>query len=180
MNLFKKIGSENTTVGLDIGSHSIKLAKIKHLKEDYHLEAVGIKKLEKGVIENGVVKKRDELIEAVTTLINQCDPSIVDVVISISGHGILTEKVNFKIEGDDNIEETILWEAKQRSPFDVDDITLDYKILREIPDKDELEVLLVAAKDNIMQGYIDLLYEAGLRPVAVDVDAFAVNNSYAM
>lgn len=180
MNLFKRISGENITAGLDIGSHSIKLAKIKHLKDEYHLEAVGIRNLEKGVIENGIVKKKDALIEAITTLINQCDPSIVDVVISISGHGILSEKFHFKIDQDDNVEETILWEAGQRSPFDVDGITLDYKILREIPDKEELEVLLVAAKDNVMQGYIDLLYEAGLRPVAVDVDAFAVNNSYAL
>jgi type IV pilus assembly protein PilM len=69
-------------------------------------------------------------------------------------------------------------EAGQRSPFDVDNITLDYKILHKHPENDEMEVLLVAAKLQVMQSYIDLLYEAGLRPVVIDVDAFAVTNAY--
>jgi len=180
MNIFKKLRGETSTVGLDIGSYAIKLVKINHHKDEYILEAVGIKELERGIIENGDIKNKEGLIEAVTTLINQCDPSIVDVVISMSGHGMLSEKFNFKIDPNDNVEETILWEAGQRSPFDVDDITLDYKILREISDKNEIEVLLVAAKNQIMQSYIDLLYEAGLRPLIVDVDAFAVNNCYSM
>ncbi len=180
MNIFKKIRGDVSTVGLDIGGYAIKLAKVSHRKDAYYLDAVGIKELEPGIIENGDIKNKEGLIEAVTTLINQCDPSIVDVVISMSGHGMLSEKFNFKIDPNDNVEETILWEAGQRSPFDVDDITLDYKILRQIPDKNEIEVLLVAAKNQIMQSYIDLLYEAGLRPLIVDVDAFAINNCYSL
>lgn len=180
MNILKKLRGQTATVGLDIGSYAIKLAKINHVKDEFHLEAVGIKELEAGIIESGDIKNKDGLIEAVTTLINQCDPSIVDVVISMSGHGMLSEKFNFKIDPNDNVEETILWEAGQRSPFDVEDITLDYKILRNIPDKNEIEVLLVAAKNHIMQNYIDLLYEAGLRPLIVDVDAFAINNCFSL
>lgn len=180
MNIFKKIRGGGATVGLDIGSYSIKLVKINHYKDEYHLEAIGIKELDRGIIESGDIKNKEGLIEAVTTLINQCDPSIVDVVISMSGHGMLSEKFNFKIDPNENVEETILWEAGQRSPFDVDDITLDYKILRQIPDKNEIEVLLVAAKNQIMQNYIDLLYEAELRPLIVDVDAFAINNCFSM
>lgn len=180
MNILRKIRGEVATVGLDIGSHSIKLAKIDHHKGEYHLDAVGMKELEPGIIENGDIKENEGLIEAVTTLINQCDPSIVDVVISMSGHGMLSEKFNFKIDPNENVEEMILWEAGQRSPFDVEDITLDYKILRQLPENNEMEVLLVAAKNIIMQNYIDLLYEAGLRPLIVDVDAFAIYNCYSL
>jgi type IV pilus assembly protein PilM len=50
--------------------------------------------------------------------------------------------------------------------------------LTKHPETDEMEVLLVAAKNQVMQAYIDLLYEAGLRPVVIDVDAFAVTNAY--
>lgn len=178
MTFLKRIRGETSTVGLDIGSYSIKLAKINHVKSQYHLEAVGIRELKPGIVENGDVKDKDGLVDAVTSLINDCDPSIVDVVISMSGQGILSEKFNFKVDTNDNVEEIILWEAGQRSPFDVDDITLDYKILREIPEKNEIEVLLVAAKNHIMQNYIDLLYDAGFRPIIVDTDAFAVYNCY--
>lgn len=174
MNLFKR---ETSTVGLDIGSHSIKLVKLRHARSgDYILEAMGKWDLKPGVVENGEIKNKESLKEAITTLVNQCDPSIVDVVISMSGNAMLSEKFTFNIDHNDNTEETILWEASQKSPFDVDDITLDYKILKEFPEKNQIEVLLVAAKNQIMQNYIDLLYEVGLRPVIVDVETFALYN----
>jgi len=181
MDFSKLIKVPTSTVGLDIGSHSIKLVKINHRRDGYYLEAAGIKELEAETIKNGTIKKRDELIDAITTLVNQCDPSIVDVVISMSGQGLLSDKFNFKIDPDENAEELILWEAGQRSPFDVDDITLDYKILKKVDQSDnEYEVLLVAAKNLVMQSFIDLIYDAGLRPVIVDVAAFAAFNCYTL
>ncbi|MGB7567867.1 MAG: type IV pilus assembly protein PilM [Chitinivibrionales bacterium] len=179
MNFIQRLRGENSTTGLDIGNHSIKLIKIRHLREGYFLEAAGIKELPAGTLEGSEIKNRDALIDAVTTLVNQCDPSIVDVVFSMSGHGIISDKCTFKINPNENAEELILWEAGQRSPFDVDDITLDYKILHRKVQTNEVEVLLVAAKNQIMQNYIDLLYEAGLKPVIVDVVSFAINNCYA-
>jgi len=180
MGLFGSMRGRNTTVGLDIGNHTLKIVKLRHQKDGYFLEAVGIKDLPKGTIEGGEIKKRDALIDAITHLVNQCDPSIREVVFSMSGHGIISDKITFKIEEDDNAEELILWEASQRSPFDVDDITLDYKILRRFPDTHETEVLLVAAKNQMLQSYLDLIYDAALVPVIVDVDAFAITNSYAL
>ncbi len=180
MKWLQKLTGETTTVGLDIGSHAIKIAKILHKKDGFTLQATGIKELPPGTIEGGEIRNRSAFIDAITTLINQCDPGIVDVVISMSGNGIITDKVMFKIDPSENTEEFILWEASQRSPFDVDDITLDYKILSRNQSTSEVEVLLVAAKNQTMQTYIDLLYEAGLKPVMVDVDAFALTNSYAL
>ncbi len=178
MNFIRK---DNATVGLDIGSHSVKLVKLRHGRSGGHfLEAMGKWDLKPGTVENGEIKNKDALREALTTLVQQCDPSIVDVVISMSGNAMLSEKFTFNVDPHDNPEETILWEASQRSPFDVDDITLDYKILHEFPEKNQIEVLLIAAKNQIMQGYIDLVYEAGLRPVIVDVETFAIYNCYAL
>jgi len=180
MNFLRRIQQQHSTVGLDIGNHSLKLVKLNHGPNGYFLEATGIKELPIGTIEGSEIKNKDVLIDAIVTLIDQCDPSIVELVISMSGHGIISDKFTFKVEPNDNPEEIILWEAGQRSPFDVDDITLDYKILHRNPATNEIEVLLVAAKNQIMQNYIDLLYEAGKKPVIIEVDAFAVNNCYSL
>lgn len=179
MGLFNKFKKESTRVGLDIGNKSLKLVEIKEVAGEVYLTAVGVKELRPGVIVNGDIKEKREFIEAVTTLVEQCDASIIDVVISLGGQGLLSDKFTFKIEPNENVNDTIMYEASQRSPFDGDDITRSYKILRRFPETNEVEVLLVAAKNLIMQTYIDALYEAGLRPVIVDVDTFAFNNCYA-
>ena len=98
----------------------------------------------------------------------------------MAGNAIISDKSTFKVENNEDPEEIILWEAGQRSPFDVDDITLDYRILHRNLQTNEVEALLVAAKNQIMQKYIDLLYDAGLKPIVVDVDSLAANNAYAM
>lgn len=180
MKLFSNFKTNNSTSAIDIGNHSLKFVKMSRSRDGYYLEATGIKELPGGTIEGGEIKKKDVLIDAITTLVNQCDPSTIEVVVSMSGHGIISDKFTFKVDPKENAEELILWEAGQRSPFDVDDITLDYKILHKNKDTNEIEVLLVAAKNQVMQTYIDLLYDAGLRPVIVDVDAFAMNNCYAL
>lgn len=180
MNFLSRFNPQRSTVGLDIGNHSLKLVKLVHQRNGYILEATGIKELPPGTIEGSDIKKRDVLIDAISKLVNQCDPSITDVVISMSGHSIISDKITFKNENNENNEEMILWEAGQRSPFDVDDITLDYKILHRNIETNELEVLLVAAKNEIMKSYIDLIYDAHLRPLIVDVDAFAINNCYVL
>jgi len=178
MDLFRRIRGETATVGLDIGNFSLKLAKIVHGRDGKRLVALGIQELPPGTIEGSEIRNRGALIEAISTLVNKCDPSIVEVVISMSGHGIISDRMTFSTESGENTEELILWQAAQRSPFDVDDITLDYTILRRDDPKKEIEVFMVGARNQIMQNYIDLLYDAGLKPVVVDVDAFAVANCY--
>jgi len=180
VNLFSTLRGETTTVGLDIGTHALKLAKIRHAKDGLYLEATGIQELPAGTIEGSDIKNRPALMDAISTLINQCDPNTVEVAISMSGHGILSDRMTFKVEPEEDPEEMILWQATQRSPFDVDDITLDYKILKRNLETGEVDALVVAAKNQIMQHHIDLLYEVGLKPVIVDVDAFAVLNCHAL
>ena len=179
MTLFNRKNRNNYSVGLDIGSKSIKLVELVKEDGDLRLTAVGIKDLPEGVVVNGVVKETDTFVGVITQLINQCNPEIVDVVVSTGTVGILNDKIEFSFESFENIEETILWEATQRSPFDVEDITISYKILNIDEESNKMQVLLVAAKNPNMQPCIDALYEAGLRPTIVDVSSYAFNNCYA-
>jgi type IV pilus assembly protein PilM len=126
------------------------------------------------------VKEKETFVAAITQLINQCDPEIVDVVVSMGTSGILNDKIKFPFESVDNVDETILWEASQRSPFDVGDITISYKILQKNEEEKDMLVLLVAAKNQNMQLCVDALYEAGLRPTIIDVSSYAFNNCYAL
>jgi len=180
MGILDSIRKPVTTVGLDIGNHSIKLVKIRHGKDGPFLEATGVQELPSGTIDGSEIKEKEVLSDAIRTVVDQCDPSIIEVVISMSGHGIITDTCTFTIDPNENAEEFILWEAGQRSPFDVDDITLDYRILHRETGTNQVEVLLVAAKNRIMYEYLDLLYDTGLKPIIVDVDAFALNNAYSL
>jgi type IV pilus assembly protein PilM len=165
-------------VGLDIGANSIKLVKLKKKGETYTLKALAIKELPLGVIADEEFKDRDAVIFDLQSLIDQTDPKIKDVVVSISGHGVITDKIVMDRKSGAEAEQAILFEAEQRAPFDVEDVTLDYHVIREDPETNKMEVLLVAARNEFLKNYLDMLIDAGLKPVVVDTDAFAILNAY--
>ena len=78
----------------------------------------------------------------------------------------------------DELEEQIQWEAEQHIPFDISEVELDYNILNENPDAGQMDVLLVAAKKDEIQDLVEVVREARLKPLVVDIDAFAIQNVY--
>ena len=124
------------------------------------------------------IKDRDAVIFDIQNLVDQTDPKIKDVVISIAGHGVITDKIVMDKKTGSEAEQAILFEAEQRSPFDVEDVTLDYHVIKIDNETNKMEVLLVAAEMSFLKNYLDLILDAGLRPVVVDTDAFAILNAY--
>lgn len=165
-------------VGLDIGANSIKLVKLRKKGETYTLKALAIKELPLGVITEEEIKDRDAVIFDIQSLVDQTDPKLKDVVISISGHGVITDKIVMDRKSGAEAEQAILFEAEQRAPFDVEDVTLNYHIIKEDEETNKMEVLLVAARNEFLKSYLDMIIDAGLKPIIVDTDAFAILNAY--
>src|SRR5207244_5234249 len=104
-----------------------------------------------------------------------------EVAIGVSGHSVIIKKISMPKMTQEELEESIQWEAEQYIPFDVKDVNIDVQILTPA-DVDtgtgQMDVLLVAAKKDMINDYTSVVSEAGLLPVVVDVDAFAVQNSF--
>lgn len=175
MGLGKK---SRLAAGLDIGASTIKLVKLQKKPSGYVLKTLALKELPMDAIVAEEVRDRDAVIFDIQNLIDRADPKIKEVAISIAGHGIITDKIIIDHKTGNEAEQAILFEAEQRSPFDVEDVTLDYHIIKTDPDTRKMEVLLVAARNEFLKGYLDLILDAGLKPVIVDTDAFAILNAY--
>jgi type IV pilus assembly protein PilM len=78
----------------------------------------------------------------------------------------------------DDAQQAIYWEAEQHVPYDINDVSLDFEILGQAPnDPKQMQVLLVAAKKDMVMSFSDLIRESGLSPSIVDVDSFAAQNA---
>ena len=69
-------------------------------------------------------------------------------------------------------------EAEHHIPFAVDEVFLDYHVVGRR--EGAMDLLLVAVKKSKVTEYAGVVEEAGLNPVIVDVDGFAVENQYAL
>lgn len=179
---------KNQLIGMDIGSHSVKLAEIEDTKKGKLLKNFGIIGLPQDAIVEGAIKEMEIVSSAIKTLYKQLKLKNKNVVTSISGYSVIVKKISVQRRGEAELEATIQDEAEQYIPFDINDVNLDYEILlpggaaedeKEAKgDKGFMDVMLVAAKKDIVEDYVSLLHLTGLTPAILDVDAFAVQNSF--
>ena len=171
-------GRQKSSVGLDVGANSVKLVRLDHDKDGYSVSAIGIRELPPDAIVADEIRDREAVIFNIQSLIDQTDPKIKDVVVSISGHSVITDRFTIDKKSGPEAEQAILFETEQRAPFDVDDVSLDYHVIRTDEDINKMDVLLVAARKEYLRTYLELIEDCGLRPTVVDDDAFAVFNAY--
>jgi len=168
-------------IGLDIGSSAIKLLQLDEAKSGYRLVRFGLKPLSPEMIVDGTVMDAGSVIETIKDLIKEQKVKVKDVAISVSGHSVIVKKINLPTMTEDELEESIKWEAEQYIPFDINDVNIDFHVLGTLDTNEaqaQLSVLLVAAKKDKLNDYMRLVTESGLNPVVIDVDAFALENMY--
>lgn len=163
---------------LDIGSNFIKLIKLKGSGKNYQLQKFGMVQLPPEVIVEGAVMDAGRVVEAIRELLAQQKITTKEVVISVSGSSVIIKRVSVADMTDEELAESIKWEAEQYIPFSIDDVNVDFQKLGPGSTAGQADVLLVAVKKDKINDYVNLVKEAGLEPVVMDVDAFALANMY--
>ncbi len=165
---------ENLIIGVDIGSHAVKVCQLKKSGSAYQLVAVGSAGLPPGSVEDGVLQDPDEVSRAIVELFNNLKIKTKKVGISISGYSVIVKKINLEIMSPQELDEYIADEAEQYIPFDIEDVYLDYQVIKTSNERND--VMLVAAKKEVIDDYLEMLQEQKLIPALVDVDGFALEN----
>ncbi|MBC8431916.1 MAG: type IV pilus assembly protein PilM [Desulfobacterales bacterium] len=166
-------------VGLDIGSSAIKAAEVIETKTENVLHNFGMLKIAPGLIEEGTIKDHDAVSAAIRELFSANNIKNKNVAISIGGYSVIVKKISVQTMTEDELQETIHFEAEQYIPFDISDVNLDFQILGENDQNpNQMNVLLVAAKKEMVSDYIHLIELAGLHTVILDIDSFALQNIF--
>ncbi len=172
-------GKRNRLVGLDIGSQNIKAAEIIEGKKGFTLSKFGMIDIEPGLIEDGTIKDPEAIADTIKKLFKSYGIRNSNVALSIGGYSVIVKKISVQTATEDQLQDTIHFEAEQYIPFDIDDVNLDFQILGENENNpNQMNVLLVAAKKEMVNDYVNMTELAGLQPLIIDVDAFALQNAF--
>ncbi|MBN1163501.1 MAG: type IV pilus assembly protein PilM [Candidatus Krumholzibacteriota bacterium] len=169
---------KSSTVGLDIGSSMIKIVEIDHSGDVPRIVHFGLNRLLPEAIVEGEIMDRNLVIDGITECMEQAGITTSNVVSAVSGRAVIAKKVVMDKMAPEDAQEAIFWEAEQHVPFDIDDVCLDFQILQEDIGANQMEVLLVAAKKDMVNVHASLIRDAELSPIIIDVDSFAVQNCF--
>jgi type IV pilus assembly protein PilM len=173
------LGKKDSLVGLDIGSRSVKVAEITETKNGRKLRRFGMADIPPGAIEDGAISDTETVVQVIRQLLKSANIKATNVALSIGGYSVIIKKINVQTMPEEQLQETIHFEAEQYIPFDISDVNLDFQLLGEVENNpSQMSVFLVAAKKEMVNDYINLATLVGLTPCIVDVEAFALQNIF--
>jgi type IV pilus assembly protein PilM len=175
------------SIGIDLGSYSIKIVQLKTLPgkiPKYALVRWSIIPLtNSGSDEKGELspeEKKARAIRLLRTYRGSGKGIPKNAVTSVSGNTVIVRYVKFPKLTQKELSKTIKAEAEPYVPFNIEEVYLAFHPLRDVTEegKNKMETVVVAAKKDFVTQRIEVLEEAGFKPSVIDVDAFTLESCY--
>ncbi|MCR9166389.1 MAG: type IV pilus assembly protein PilM [Nannocystaceae bacterium] len=164
-------------IGIDIGSSAIKLVQLKVGRRELTLQNFGIEPVPPQTIVEGAVMNHGALVDAIRNLSRRIRLKGKRVSIAVSGNAVILKRLTIPAMDGSALAEQMEWEVQQNIPFPRDEVVVDHAVLVGQTPQGQMEVLLVAAKRDVMQQYQAAVRDAGLNAVIVDAAALALQNA---
>ncbi|MFN3966623.1 MAG: type IV pilus assembly protein PilM, partial [Endomicrobiia bacterium] len=164
------------------GSYSVKIIQLKNNKGRWFLSKYGIVDLPEDIVfqETNPVEKRAIISSLIKNCLSQNNITTKNAATSVSGSSVIVRYVKLPKISKEDLAKSIQFEAEPYIPFDIKEVNLGFYILGEVTEEGQkkTDTVLVAAKKETVQAKMDILQDAGLRSLIIDVDAFALESSY--
>ena len=175
---------DKTIVGLDIGSHGVKVLELslkkKGKKDAFEVAHIGYEPLPHDAIVEGSIIDSAAVAGTIGAAFAKAKITSKDVALSISGNSVIIKKISLPAMETQELAESIIWEAKHNIPYPYEETHVDYAILKPPPGFEDrgLEILLVAVKKEKVSSLTNVVNQAKKNLVAIEVDAFALFNAF--
>lgn len=175
LNPFKR---EENYVSIDIGSSCIKMIEARTGTQGLEVLNWGTIATPTSAIQSNMITEPDRVADAIRSLIEAKGVKARKAITAVPGPAVMIKRVNLADQGPSETDQAILYEARNFIPEELDNVNLDYQVTGTANDSGQVEVVLAAAKKDIVSSYADALRSSGLQPIVVDVDYFALDNMY--
>lgn len=169
---------EEPYLSVDIGSSSAKVLEVSGRAGQLRLTNAAILPIPPSAIQNNMVYESAGVAEVLRAARESHGMRARKVITAIPGPAVIIKRVTLPAQSFRELENTILFEAGNFIPEDLENVNLDYQITDYLDDGKRMEVLLVAAKKEIVSSYSETIRAAGLTPAVIDVDYFALENMF--
>ena len=178
MKLFNP--KSKAVVGVDIGTHSIKVVETAGTKANPQVTAWGVAPLPVGAFSENSIANADLISETLSSLLVSSGIKGTDMAVAISSSHAITKVLGMQSNMNEiEMEEQISIEALHFIPYPIDEVNLDFEVLGPSTDTEsENEVLLVACRRSIVDDYVDLIEDLELNLKYVDIDTYALERVY--
>ena len=174
--------SQPALVGVDISSTAVKLLQLSRTGDRYRVEHYAVEPLPP----NAVVEKNIVEVEAVGDAIRRAmarsGSKARFAAAAVAGSAVITKVIPMPADLDeDELESQVELEAVNYIPYPIEEVNLDYEVLGPMPGNAEMaQILLAASRSENVETRSSALELGGLSARVMDVEAFAIENAFAL
>jgi type IV pilus assembly protein PilM len=168
-----------TRLGIDIGSHSIKIVEIARNQDDVQLISAGAIVTPPKSLSSSLAADQIALSDTLKTLLKQTGTRTRDAVISLPESQVFTRVIEVPQLSERELASAIRWEAEQYVPLPLDQVNIDFSVLRDakVTGTGKMEVLLVASPKTLIEKYVGILDHADLNAIAAETEIIAISRA---
>jgi type IV pilus assembly protein PilM len=170
------------SVGLDIGSKTIKVIELSREGDRFALKAAGAVGYTGGKFEELEDEKSlSNLSQVVKKLLHDARVSGKNVSIALPESQVFTRILKFPLLNDQEIAAAVKWEAEEYIPIPIKEAVIEHQILerQEVGNPPQVLVLLVAVTRGLVEKYVKVANLAGLNVVGVETELMSLTRSLA-
>jgi type IV pilus assembly protein PilM len=159
-----KFLKERVSAGLDIGSSSLRLIKLRFLQETVELAACE------------EIPLRPDAPSAINELAQR--HNLERVNIAVSGPAVVTRYAVFPKMQPQELSQSLKFEAQKHIPFEINDVYLDAAILKSDLGDNKMLVLVCAAKKEVINARLKLFEGLKVKVNLIDLDCLGIINAF--
>lgn len=163
-------------IGCEITTNEIKAVEIAKENGAYKILAMGYMPLEEGVVGEAFIRDAAAFNDALTQLIAQGNFQTTDVAIGVNNENVLMRYASFPKVDDSKLRNMILLQAQEFIPIPIQEMEVDYVVAGESTgeeDTPQVNVMLIAARKQMLEGYINNFTTSRLQVQEIDSSLLA-------
>ncbi len=170
-------------IGLDIGSSGVRAVQIERRRGgSLRLTHRGEVALAPGAVVEGDVADASVVADALRRLWKQARLRQRTVAVGLASQRVTVRQIDLPDLPDAELRDAVRLQAQDQLPISIDQALLDHVVVERYAVDDgrqNVRVLLVAAEEEMVERLLAAVITAKLRPIQVDLDAFALIRSLA-
>lgn len=165
--------------GLDIGSHSLKVAQVERRGKTANLIAFGSTATPPPGLLSESESDLTAVAEAIKRLHQDAKISTKNVAVALPEDQVFTRVVTTPKLSDEELRAALKWEAERFIPIPLEEVSYDYQVVGQTKEdqREKLEILIVAAPKRLIEKITKILKVADLTPVSLETEVVALSRS---
>ncbi len=163
-------------IGCEVTTNEVRAVEVTKENGAYRILAMGYMPLQEGIVEEGFIRDADGFNTALTQLITSGNFQSTDIAVAVNNENVLMRFASFPKVDNDKLRNMVLLQAQEFIPIPIQEMEVDYVVAGETKDDDDVpqtNVMLIAARRQMLEGYINIFTASKLQIQDIDSSLLA-------